>query len=98
MALLAAGLAVWLAGALAGLAKWQRISFALATLGSVFQAAASWTVLAGAETANGTLPVGSPLFSWTVRLDPLAAWFNLALAVLAFAVSVYSLGYVRKAG
>ena len=35
------------------------------------------------------------LFPCTVRLDPLSAWFTLALALLALAVSVYSFGYLR---
>lgn len=94
MSLLAAGLALYLVGALAP----RRISFVFAALGSVLQAAASWTVLAGAATVTWTLPVGSPLFAWTVRLDPLSAWFSLTCAVLAFAVSVYSLGYIRRPG
>ena len=94
MWLLAAGLACYLIGAVFR----RNISFAFAALGSAFQAAASWTVLAGGATVTWTLPVGSPLFPWTLRLDPLSAWFNLALALLAFAVSVYSIGYVRKSG
>src|SRR4051812_47580368 len=92
MWLLATGLACYLVGAVFR----RNISFAFAALGSASQAAASWTVLAGGATVTWTLPVGSPLFSWTLRLDPLSAWFNLALALLAFAVSVYSIGYVRK--
>src|SRR5947208_2610181 len=91
---LAAGLACYLVGAVFR----RNISFAFAALGSAFQAAASWTVLAGGPTVTWTLPVGTPLFPWTLRLDPLSAWFNLALALLAFAVSVYSIGYVRKSG
>jgi hydrogenase-4 component B len=98
MPLLAAGLAFYFLGALAGLASSKRISFALACLGSILQLAASWAALAGGTVATWTLPVGTPLFPWTIRLDPLSAWFNLAFAALSLAVSVYSLGYIRKAG
>jgi hydrogenase-4 component B len=43
-----------------------------------------------------SLPSGVPLFAWTVRLTPLAAFFNLGLGILAAAVSIYSFGYVRS--
>ena len=36
-----------------------------------------------------------PLFSWTMRLDPLSAYFSLTLGILAAAVSMYSFGYLR---
>ena len=101
MPLLAAGLALYCAGALAGLAAWRHpaaraVVFTFAILGSICQAAASSIVLAGSTTSTWTLPVASTFFPWTVRLDPLGAWFNLALAVLALAVSIYSFGYVRS--
>ncbi len=57
-------------------------------------AASSIALLHGA-TELWTLPFGVPLFSWSVRIDPLSAYFNLALAILAAAVSVYSFGYLR---
>ena len=40
--------------------------------------------------------IRAPLFAWTVRLNALSAWFQLALSLLAAAVSVYSFGYLRK--
>src|SRR5438067_6081269 len=101
MPLLGAGLLSYLAGAAAGLIFWRRsaaaraIAFAFALLGTILQAAASWTTLAGASVVTWTLPIATPLFPWTVRLDPLSAWFNLALAILAFAVTIYSFGYLR---
>jgi len=42
------------------------------------------------------LPFGVPLFAWTVRLNALSVCFQLALWLLAAAVSVYSFGYLRK--
>ena len=96
-----AGLAAYLAGALAGLAAWRRpaaarvVGFALALAGTLLQAAASAAALVQVAGATWTLPIGTALFPWTMRLDPLSAYFNLALAFLACAVSVYSFGYVR---
>ena len=51
--------------------------------------------LARGAAATWTIPIATPVFPWTVRLDPLSAWFNLTLAILALAVSVYSFGYLR---
>src|ERR1019366_8598000 len=124
-ALFSVGLAVYLAGAVAGLAAWRRpaaargagfapalagpllqgaaspvgpgpgAGFALALAGTLLQGAASAMALVQGAGATWTLPLGTALFPWTVRLDPLSAYFNLALAFLACAVSVYSFAYVR---
>jgi hydrogenase-4 component B len=40
------------------------------------------------------LSSGVPYLSYTVRLDPLSAYFNLTLSLLAASVSVYSFGYI----
>src|SRR6266851_6788670 len=40
---------------------------------------------------------GVPGIVYSVRLDPLSAYFSLTLALLAAAVSVYSFGYVAGA-
>src|SRR3954465_3875579 len=92
---LVSGLAAYLTGALFGLARQRRASLSFAVLGSLLQAAASVTSLAGAATVTWTLPISSTIFPWTVRMDPLAAWFNLTLAILAVAVTIYSFGYLR---
>ena len=42
-----------------------------------------------------SIPSGVFLLQYTFRLDPLASYFNLALAVVGFAVSIYSLGYLK---
>ncbi len=42
------------------------------------------------------LPFGNPAFVWAIRIDPLSAYFNVTLAVLAAAVSLYSFGYLRQ--
>lgn len=106
--LFVAGLVAYLAGAASGLAGlWRPLGaryetgaarfacFGFALAAAVLEAAAALNVLLRGQTASLTLPFGVPLFSWTVRLDPLSSFFNLALAVLAAAVSVYSFGYMR---
>jgi NADH:ubiquinone oxidoreductase subunit 5 (subunit L)/multisubunit Na+/H+ antiporter MnhA subunit len=60
-----------------------------------------WNCGRGAALAKGyvtewNLPFGVPLFAWTVRLNALSVCFQLALSLLAAAVSVYSFGYLRK--
>ncbi|HWQ53447.1 MAG TPA: hydrogenase 4 subunit B [Bryobacteraceae bacterium] len=93
-------LALWLAGAVAGLAgfrrpEWARLAgFGLALLGSLAAALAGWMGIAEGA-AEWNLPSAVPLFSWTVRLDPLSSYFNLALGVVSAAVSLYSFGYLR---
>ncbi|HXB74362.1 MAG TPA: hydrogenase 4 subunit B [Candidatus Acidoferrales bacterium] len=98
----AAALAAYLLGAIAGLACWRRpadgrrIAFGLALAGSLLLAAAAAGALAGGKAVTWTLPVGVTLFPWTARLDPLSAFFTLTLALLAIAVSIYSLGYLKE--
>lgn len=97
----AAGLFLYMLGAVAGLAGWRRpadarrIAFGLAIAGAVLEAAASAAVLFGGETFVRTLPIGVTLFPWAMRLDPLSAYFNLTLSMLAIAVSIFSLDYLR---
>ena len=97
---LAAGLALFLLGAISGLAAWKRpatarvVAFAFAAAGSFLLAVASCRALYRPTSATWNLPVVT-LFPCTVRLDPLSAWFTLTLAILGLAVSVYSLGYLR---
>jgi len=92
----AGGLAAYCCGALAGLLGARRASFALALAGAVAEIAAAVLVIAGGTTAVWDLPCGVPMFSWTVRLDPLSAFFNLALGIVAAAASIYSFGYLGK--
>lgn len=95
-------LLVWLAGAACALAGGRlpgaaRLgSFGLGLVGSLLATLAALTALTRGETAAWNLPCGVDLFSWTVRLDPLSAFFVLALGVVAAAVSIYSVGYLRE--
>ena len=95
------GLAAYLAAALAGVAAWKQprvarlTAFALALAGSLIEIAASAIGISTGAVYTWTLPLGSALFPWTLRLDPLSAYFNLILSLLACAVSLYSFGYLR---
>jgi hydrogenase-4 component B len=67
----------------------------LALGGALAQIAASLaSLLAGAEF-QGSFSSGVPYLSYSVRLDPLSSYFNLALSILAGAVSIYSFGYLK---
>ena len=70
----------------------------MALPGALLETAASAAALAHGGTAAWNLPSGVGLFSWTVRLDPLSAFFGLALGIVATAVSIFSFGYLRHDG
>ncbi len=101
-ALFLGSIVVWLAGALASLALWRRpadarkVACGAALAGSLLDLAASSAAIFSADAPVIGLPFGNPIFSWTVTIDPLSAFFNLTLAVLAAAVSLYSFGYLRE--
>jgi hydrogenase-4 component B len=100
-ALFNAGLAAYVAGAAAGLAGFRaprlaRIgAFSLALAGALLEICAAGLALVQGDGGVWSLPFGVPLFSWTVSLNAVSAYFNLALGLLAAAVSVYSFGYLR---
>ncbi len=97
-----ATLIAYLAGAACGLACFRSPRLArlgacgFALLGALAQIACAVSALLSGEQAAWTLPFGVELFSWSVRITPLAAYFDLALGVLAAAVSIYSFGYLRE--
>ena len=96
------GIIIWLAGAVASLALWRkpvaarRVACAAALAGSIFDLSASAFAIFSSSPSVIGLPFGNPVFSWAVRIDPLSAYFNVTLGVLAAAVSLYSLGYLRE--
>jgi hydrogenase-4 component B len=74
-------------------ARLSGCGFALS--GTVLTALASvWALAHG--TAEWTLGSSVPLFAYSFALDGLSAYFNLALSVLAVAVSIYSFGYLES--
>jgi hydrogenase-4 component B len=102
--LYSAGLLVYAVAALAGLAAYLRKTNAawvapllcyasVAAAASEFSASAA-ALITGSEF-NWSLPSGIPFIHYGVRLDPLSAFFNLALSLLAACVAVYSVGYLR---
>jgi len=103
--LYAAGLFVYALGSLGGLAghsarktgAWLASLLCLLSLvAALLEAGASvGALLAKTETVAWSLYSGVPYLSYAVRLDPLSAYFNLALSLLAASVSIYSLGYLR---
>src|ERR1035437_8642296 len=102
--LYSAGLLVYFAAALAGLTAHLRKTNAtwitsLLCIASVAAAglelcAAALSLISGAEF-NWSLPSGLPFLQYSVRLDPLSAFFLVALSLLAVCVAVYSIGYLR---
>jgi hydrogenase-4 component B len=99
--LFSASLAAYSLGALAGLFCLKRpgaaraLAFGPALLGALLETAAAIGALLKGGAASWNLPSGVPLLTWAVRLDPLTAFFELALGILGIAVSTYSLGYLR---
>ena len=96
------GIFVWLAGAVASLALWRRpadarrVGCGAALAGSLLDLAGSAAAIFSGSPALIDLPFGNPIFSLSIRLDPLSAYFNVTLAVLAAAVSIYSFGYLKE--
>jgi hydrogenase-4 component B len=99
-----AGLLVYAVAALAGLAAHFRKATAawIATLlcgASVMAAALEFSASAGALITgaefNWSIPSGIPFIHYGVRMDPLSAFFNLALSFLSGCVAIYSIGYLR---
>jgi hydrogenase-4 component B len=95
----------YVAGAAAGLLflraeKLANLSaFGCASLASLCGIVSSVVALAtGAAATNQSidlLPSLIPYIKFTVRLDPLGAFFLLIVSLLGFALSTYSLGYAR---
>ena len=96
-----AGLIAYLAGAVASLAGFgnrdrARVgAFSLALAGALLETVSAFLALTQGANLTWSLPFGVPLFSWAVRINALSAFFNLALGIVAVAVSIYSFGYMR---
>ena len=94
------GLVAYLGGAAASLvcarrpraARW--LGFGLPLAGALLQTASAVATLANGASVTQNLPCGVPLFTWSLRLEPLSALFTLALGLVAAAVSLYSWGYL----
>ena len=96
------GMILYAAGGLFGLiAARQRnlvriVACGFAALGAVLEGIASLAVINDVHETVISIPSGVSFFvQYTFRLDPLSSYFNLALAVVGFAVSIYSFGYLK---
>ena len=95
------GIVAYAAAGLFGLAAARQrrlvipVVFALTTVGAVLEGAASLAAIGAAQETVIAVPFRTFFVQYTFRLDPVAAYFSLALAVVGFAVSIFSFGYVR---
>ena len=96
------GIILYAAAGLVGLiAARQRnlvrfVACALAALGAVLEGVASFAVIKDAHETIISIPSGAFFLPYTFRLDPLSCYFNLALAVVGLAISIYSFGYLKS--
>jgi hydrogenase-4 component B len=103
--LLIASLCGYVIGAAAGLLFMRReklansLAFGAASLSAL---SSLWAALSFLTSGTGALasqtkllPALIPYIQFTVRLDPLGAFFLLIVSLLAFALSTYSLGYAK---
>jgi hydrogenase-4 component B len=65
-------------------------------LGGLVEAAVSLEVLSKGERIAWVIQSGLPFADISLRLDPLAALFTLALGIVAVATSIYSYGYTAS--
>jgi hydrogenase-4 component B len=103
--LLVASLSGYVVGAVAGLSFLRRerlanaLSFGAASLSAWSGLWAALLFLSSGTAAPAPeiklLPALIPYIQFTVRLDPLGAFFLLLVSLLAFALSTYSLGYAK---
>ncbi len=100
-----AGLLAYAAGVLGGLAghslkrggPWLvNLLCGFSIAGALLESAACLSMLLANTEIAWSLPSGVPYLSYAVRLDPLSAYFGLALSLLALCVSIYSLGYISS--
>ena len=102
--LFAAGLLVYALAALAGLtahlrkidAAWVAtlLCFASISAAGLEFGASAGALIVGADF-DWSIPSAVPFIHYGVRMDPLSAYFNLALSILAAFASLYSVGYLR---
>lgn len=98
----ALSLAAYTAGAVASLASWRKpavarniccgAALAGAALGGI---AGVLSILLGTPVRS-SVPSGIPLFAYSFSYDALGGFFNLILAILTVAVSIYSFGYLKE--
>lgn len=94
--------AVYSIGALLSLASWRKpalcrhICCGAAFAGAVFGGLAAGLGLLQGTPVRWSVSSGIPLFAYSFDYDALAGFFNLVLAILAGAVSLYSFSYLKE--
>ena len=78
---------------------WQRagnfISLVFAAIASCFSIIASAVVLSSGATIRLDFPLYHAIIKYNFLIDPVSAYFALAISVIGFVASVYSVGYTR---
>jgi hydrogenase-4 component B len=96
------GLVAYAAGAVAGLLTFSTpalsrvLSCGFALLGALLEFSASGLALVTRASPHWEISAQVPFLVYGFALDPLSAYFNLTLSLLAAAVSIYSFGYLRS--
>jgi hydrogenase-4 component B len=95
-------LAAYSTGACASLASWRKPALAryiccgAALAGAVLGGLAALLGILQGTPVRWSVPSGIPLFAYSFSYDALGGFFNLTLAILAIAVSIYSFGYLKE--
>jgi hydrogenase-4 component B len=71
------------------------VACTFAALGAVLEGISSFAVIRDAHETIISIPSRTFFLPYTFRLDPLSCYFNLALAVVGLAISIYSFGYLK---
>jgi hydrogenase-4 component B len=73
------------------------VGFSAAWVGGLAGCLASWSCLTQRTSPDlALIPTALPLVRFSVRLDPLAAFFTLVISLVGLAISIYSYGYVAQ--
>lgn len=94
--------AAYSAGAIASLASWRKptlcryICCGSALAGTVLGGLAAIVGILQGTPIRWSISSGIPLFTYSFHYDALAGFFNLTLAILAGAVSIYSFSYLKE--
>src|SRR5229473_269097 len=100
--LFALSLAAYAAGAFASLVSWRkpalarRICCGTALAGGALGGLAAVLGILSDTPVRWSVSSGIPLFAHSFSYDALGGFFNLALAILVFAVSIFSFGYLKE--
>jgi len=95
-------LAAYSGGALASLATWRTpalcryVCCGSALAGAIFGGLAAVLGILQGTPVHWSVPSGIPLFAYSFNYDALSGFFNLTLAILASAVSIYSFSYLKE--